>query len=52
MLTCRQGGGQSTMGLTVTGPASVDYMENGTDSVATYTATDPESATTNWSPTW
>ena len=37
------------MGLTVTGPPSVNYMENGTDSVATYTATDPESATITWS---
>ena len=37
------------MGLTVTGRSSVDYMENRTDSVATYTATDPESATITWS---
>ena len=37
------------MGLTVTGRSSVDYLENRTDSVATYTATDPESATITWS---
>ncbi len=36
---------------TITGPASVSYAENGTDSVATYTATDPESNGITWSVT-
>ena len=34
----------------ITGDAASDYAENGTDPVATYTATDPESATITW--TW
>ena len=36
-------------GFEVSGPAAVDYAENGTAAVATYTATDPESATITWS---
>ena len=32
----------------ITGDAALDYAENGTDSVATYSATDPESATITW----
>ena len=35
-------------GFEVSGPAAVDYAENGTGPVATYTATDPESATITW----
>ena len=34
--------------LVITGDAASDYAENGTDPVATYTATDPESATITW----
>ena len=33
----------------ITGDAALDYAENGTDPVATYSATDPESATITWS---
>ena len=33
----------------ITGDAALDYAENGTDPVATYSATDPDSATTTWS---
>ena len=36
-------------GFEVSGPAAVDYAENGTAAVATYSATDPESATITWS---
>ena len=37
-------------GFEVSGPAAMDYAENGTAAVATYSATDPESATTTtWS---
>ena len=36
-------------GIEVSGPAAVDYAENGTNPVATYTATGPESATMTWS---
>ena len=35
--------------LTVTGDATVEYDENGTAAIATYTATDPEGATVTWS---
>ncbi len=35
----------------LTGLSSVDYAENGTGPVATYTADDPENATIQWSPT-
>ena len=35
-------------GFEVSGPAEVDYVENGTNPVATYSATDPESATITW----
>ncbi len=35
--------------LTVTGDATVEYAENGTAAIATYTATDPEGATVTWS---
>ena len=34
--------------LTVTGDATVEYAENGTAAVATYTATDPESDSVTW----
>ena len=34
---------------TVTGPTSIAYLENGTDPVATYRATDPEGTTIFWS---
>ena len=37
------------MGLTVTGLPSVDYMENGTGSVATYTAVGPDASMATWS---
>ena len=33
----------------ITGDAALDYAENGTGPVATYSATDPESATITWS---
>ena len=33
----------------ITGDAAVDYAENGTGPVATYSATDPDSATITWS---
>ena len=36
-------------GFEVSGPAAMDYAENGTAAVATYSATDPESATITWS---
>ena len=36
-------------GFEVSGTAAVDYTENGTAAVATYSATDPESATISWS---
>ncbi len=36
-------------GFGVSGPAAMDYAENGTAAVATYSATDPESATITWS---
>ena len=36
-------------GFEVSGLAATDYAENGTDPVATYSATDPESATITWS---
>ena len=36
-------------GFEVSGTAAVDYAENGTAAVATYSATDPESATITWS---
>ena len=36
-------------GFEVSGPAAVDYAEDGTAAVATYSATDPESATITWS---
>ena len=36
-------------GFEVSGPAAVDYAENRTDAVATYSATAPESATITWS---
>ena len=36
-------------GFEVSGPAAVGYAENGTAAVATYSATDPESATITWS---
>ena len=32
----------------ITGPTDVDYAENSTDSVATYTATDPEDDSITW----
>ena len=32
----------------ITGDAALDYAENGTDPVATYSATDPESVTITW----
>ncbi|MDE0138764.1 MAG: cadherin domain-containing protein [bacterium] len=32
------------------GPATVEYAENGTGAVATYTAVDPEGAAVTWSP--
>ena len=35
-------------GLAITGMMSVDYAENGTDAVATYDATGPESANASW----
>ena len=35
-------------GFEVSGPAAVDYAENRTNPVATYTATGPESATITW----
>ena len=35
----------------LTGQESIDYAENRTDAVATYTATDPESGTIDWSVT-
>ena len=35
--------------LTVTGDATVEYAENGTAAVATYTATDPENDRVTWS---
>ena len=49
-------GGTDTIGVTITvtdaneppvitGPSSKDYPENGTDGVATYTATDPDGTT-------
>ena len=34
---------------TIAGDATIDYAENGTDDVATYTAMDPEEATITWS---
>ena len=34
---------------TVAGDATIDYAENGTGDVATFTATDPEEATISWS---
>ena len=37
------------MGLTVTGLPSVDYMENGTGSVANYTAVGPDASMATWS---
>ena len=36
-------------GFEVSGPAAMDYAEDRTDAVATYSATDPESATITWS---
>ncbi|MDE2802854.1 MAG: hypothetical protein OXK21_08225 [Chloroflexota bacterium] len=36
-------------GLLVTGPASIDYAEDRTDSVATYTALGPDAAFATWS---
>ena len=36
-------------GLTISGPPSVDYEENGTDAVATYTASGPDAASATWS---
>ena len=36
-------------GLAITGMSSVDYAENGTGAVATYSATGPESANARWS---
>ena len=33
----------------IAGPATVNYAENGTGTVATYTATDPEEVTLSWS---
>ena len=35
-------------GFEVSGPAAVDYAKDGTGPVATYTATNPESATITW----
>ena len=35
-------------GLAISGMMSVDYAENGTDAVATYDATGPESASASW----
>ena len=39
----------SVGGLAVSGPGSVDYAENGTDAVATYTAAGPDAASASWS---
>ena len=36
-------------GLTISGMSNVDYAENDTDAVATYTAVGPESDSTDWS---
>ena len=35
-------------GLTVSGPASESYAENGTGPVATYTASGPDAASATW----
>ena len=35
---------------TITGSAAVDFLENGTGAVATYTVNDPENAATSWLP--
>ena len=36
-------------GLAISGQTNVDYAENGTDAVATYTASGPDAATATWS---
>ena len=36
-------------GLSISGPSSINYAENGTDEVATYTAYGPDAASATWS---
>ena len=42
--------GENLLAPTLTGSAAVDYVENGTGTVATYSADDPEDATIIWLP--
>ena len=42
--------GENLLAPTLTGSAAVDYVENGTGTVATYSASDPEDATIIWLP--
>ena len=36
-------------GLAISGPSSINYAENGTDEVETYTAYGPDAASATWS---